>query len=454
MIQEDSCSPLVRSVDELEAYFHAGSKPRQTWRVGVEYEKPVVDAETGEGVPYDGLRGIRRLLEEMLARAGHWEGVYEGESLIALKNGLASITLEPGGQFEMSGQQCESLHCVHDELHRHVEEILDVGEALGLKFLGLGIAPKTPLARTPWMPKRRYRIMRDIMSRTGRLGTRMMGQTATVQGNFDYADEHDATLKMRVGMAMAPVLVAVSANSAIVDGAATGYQSFRAHIWTDTDPARCGFLPFVFDNAPLFRAYTEYALDVPMYFLARRGELLEVGGATFRQFLTTGFENEHATMADWALHLTTLFPEVRLKSYLEIRSADSQPIDLMLGTPALMKGIFYEPDCLTAASDVVSDWGPNELPSLQEEAARHGLAARWRRHTLKDYAKELIEIGRVGLSRQKARDSHGDDETIYLARLEEEVRAGRNPAIGNIRKWEGEWGGQVDRLIEASAYQR
>ncbi|MBI5505496.1 MAG: glutamate--cysteine ligase [Deltaproteobacteria bacterium] len=454
MVEEDASSPLVQSVDDLESYFHAGSKNRDAWRVGVEYEKPVVDATTGESARYDGPRGIRRLLEEMLARSQHWEGVYEGESLIALKDGLASITLEPGGQFEMSGQQCESLHCVNDELQRHVDEILEVGELLGLRFLGLGIAPKTPLSRTPWMPKRRYQIMRRIMSRTGQLGTRMMGQTATVQCNFDYADERDATAKMRVGMSMGPVLVAISANSPVVDGALTGYQSFRSHIWTDTDAARCGFLPFVYSSDSLFRSYTEYALDVPMYFLARRGELLEVGGATFREFLATGFEGERATLADWTLHLTTLFPEVRLKSYLEIRSPDSQPVDLMLATPALMKGIFYDADCLAAAWDAIRKWSPRELSSLQEEAARHGLAAKWQRHTLKDYARELVEIGRVGLTRQRVEDSHGNDETVYLERMEEDLRGGRNPASRIIENWQGEWNGQIDRLIEAAAYRR
>ncbi len=452
MIQEDSSSPIVRSAEDLEAYFHAGSKPREAWRVGVEYEKPVVDASTGEGVPYDGPRGIRRLLEEILEHSKHWEGVYEDGALIALSDGLASITLEPGGQFEMSGQQCESLHCVNDELQRHVDEILKVGNLLGLKFLGLGIAPKTPLSRTPWMPKRRYQIMRQIMSQTGQLGTRMMGQTATVQGNFDYADERDATIKMRVGMAMGPVLVAVSANSPIVDGAATGYQSFRSHIWTDTDRARCGFLPFVFTNESLFSSYADYALDVPMYFLARRGELHEVAGATFRTFLEVGLHGERPTLADWALHLTTLFPEVRLKSYLEIRSADSQPLDLMLATPALMKGIFYDADCLAAAWDVVRQWTATELPALQDEAARHGLAAKWRRHTLKDYSLELLEIGRTGLGRQRILDAQGNDETVYLDRLEEELRRGENPATRIIRKWEREWGGQVNRLIDATAY--
>jgi len=454
MVEEDLSSPLVRSIDDLEAYFHAGSKPREAWRIGVEYEKPVVNAATGEAVPYDGPCGIRRLLEEMLAHSQHWEGVHEGDLLIALKDGLASITLEPGGQFEMSGQQCESLHCVNDELQRHVNEILDVGEVLGLRFLGLGITPKTPLESIPWMPKRRYRIMREIMSRTGQLGTRMMGQTATVQGNFDYLDERDAVAKMRIGMAMAPVLVAVSANSPIVDGAATGYQSFRSQIWTDTDPARCGFLPFVFATDSLFRAYTEYALDVPMYFIARRGDLREVGGITFRQFLEAGFEGELATMSDWALHLTTLFPEVRLKSYLEIRSADSQPVDLMLATPALMKGIFYDADCLAAAGDTVREWTASDLPLLQHEAARHGLAAKWRRHTLADYANELLEIGRAGLARQRVLDSQGHDETIYLERLEQEVRERRNPATRIIQNWEGTWHRQIDRLIEASAYRR
>jgi glutamate--cysteine ligase len=445
-------SPLITGVDDLEATFHQGSKPRDAWRIGVEYEKPVVDARSGEAVPYEGSRGIGALLRELHERFPVWNPVHEGPNIIALEDGLASITLEPGGQFEMSGQQCDSLHCANDELQRHVREILEVGDLLGIRFLGLGIVPKTPLERIPWMPKDRYRIMREIMGRTGKLGRRMMAQTATVQCNFDYSDERDALKKMRVSLALGPLLVAVSANSPIVDGAPTGFQSYRAHIWTDTDRDRCGSLPFVFATESLFRAYTEYALDVPMYFIWRDGGYKEVGGISFRRFLDNGYDGEQATIADWTLHLTTLFPEVRLKSYIEVRSADSQSVELMLGTPALMKGIFYDEVCLDAAWDVVKSWSASDLDGLHEQAARHGLAGKAGRMTIGDYAKEVVDIAHAGLARQSRRNPDGRDETIYLDLLEENVRASRNPASSIIERWEGEWGRNVDALIDATAY--
>ncbi|HXC50732.1 MAG TPA: glutamate--cysteine ligase [Candidatus Limnocylindrales bacterium] len=452
MAVSSNSSPLVTSIDELEATFHAGGKPRDAWRIGVEYEKPVVDAVTGEAVPYEGERGIGRVLESLRDRFPPWKPVYEDTSVIALEDGLSSITLEPGGQLEMSGQQCDSLHCAYEELRRHVREILAVGDDLGIRFLGLGIVPKTPLERIPWMPKQRYRIMREIMGRTGTLGRRMMGQTATVQGNFDYSDEKDALRKMRVSLALGPMLVAISANSPIVDGAPTGFQSFRAHIWTDTDRDRCGSLPFVFQTDSLFRAYTEYALDVPMYFIWRDGRYVEVGGMSFRKYLENGHAGERATIADWTMHLTTLFPEVRLKSYIEVRSADSQPVDLMLGTPALMKGIFYDEDCLDAAWDVVRSWAPSNLPELHENAARNGLAGRAGRMTLGDYANEIVSIARSGLARQAQRNGEDRDEAIYLDELADNVQQRRNPATSIIERWEGEWGRSIDRLIQGTSY--
>lgn len=447
-------SQPIRSIDELEATFHAGAKPRDAWRIGVEYEKPVVDARTGEAVSYEAQNGIGRLLESIGERFPQWEPVREGSNVIALKDGLSSITLEPGGQLEMSGQQCESLHCANDELQRHVREILEVGDVLGLRFLGLGIVPKTPLERIPWMPKQRYRIMREIMGRTGKLGRRMMAQTATVQCNFDYSDEQDALRKMRVSLALGPLLVAMSANSPVVDGAPTGFQSFRAHIWSDTDRDRCGSLPFVYRTDSLFRAYTEYALDVPMYFIWRHGRYMEVGGMTFRRYLEEGYETERATLADWTLHLTTLFPEVRLKTYIEVRSADSQPVDLMLGTPALMKGIFYDDHALEAAWDVAKSWASSSLGDLQEDAARRGLAGRIGRMTIGDYAKEIVSIADAGLARQSRCNPDGDDERIYLELLAENVRASRNPAVSIIERWEGEWNRNIDALIAAVSYRR
>ena len=445
-------SPEITSIDQLEATFHDGATASADWKIGVEYEKPVVDRKTGEAVPYDGPNGIGAVLAGIKERGEDWEGVYEDGNLIALGNGRASVTLEPGGQLELSGETCDSLHCAKEELDRHVAEILAVGDDLGLAFLGLGITPKTPIKTAPWMPKERYRIMRAIMQNTGSLGHRMMQQTTTVQANFDYCDERDARDKFRIAMGMSPVLVAMSANSPIVDGELTAFKSYRAHVWTDTDADRCGVLPFAFDTDAIFRAYAEYALDVPMYFLARNNQLLPSGGRSFRNFIENGLGEERATLEDWNTHLTTLFPEARLKTYIEVRAADCQSPELMLGTPALMKGLFYEADCLAAAWDIIGPWTLDERMSLLAEASRHGMAARGPKHPVQDYARELVSIAREGLRRQAKINGAGEDETVYLDSLATHVEAGTCPADELIEGWKGPWNGQIQGLIEHSAY--
>lgn len=444
-------SPEVRSLEDLEHYFHAGAKSRALWKIGVEHEKPVVFRETGDAVPYEGPRGIGQLLAGLQERFA-WQPVFEDDLLIALRDEGASITLEPGGQLEMSGQQCESLHCASEELHVHVRQILAAAEALGVCYLGLGITPKTPADQMPWMPKQRYRIMREIMARTGSHGHRMMQQTATVQSNFDYSDERDAFRKLRVAMAMSPILVGISANSPIVNAQPSGYKSFRARIWRDTDPARCGILPFVFDTANVFGAYARWALDVPMYFIWRDGHFLSSGGITFRTFVERGWRDLRATLADWATHLTTLFPEARLKTYLEVRAADSQSVELMLGTPALMKGILYDEDCLEAAWDVLSPWTTGERIQAGEDAARDGLDARVRRHRIADYARDLVDIGRTGLARQAKRNTLQQDESIYLEPLARDVFAAECPADRLLRHWHDDWRGAMSCLVRETAY--
>ncbi len=448
-------SPQIQSVEDLEAWFHDGARSREAWKIGVEYEKPVVDASTGDAVPYEGPSGIGRLLQEILDRSESWRGVLEDGNLIALEDGRASITLEPGGQLEMSGEQCDSLHCADRELQRHVHEILTAGEAIGVSFLNLGITPKTPIGSLPWMPKQRYRIMRKVMEHTGSMGHRMMQQTATVQCNFDFRDEADAARKMRVGMAMTPLLIAMSANSPIADAKPTGFKSFRAHIWSDTDNERCGVLPFVFEGGgSLFASYTAWALEVPLYFIVRGGRLVvPKERTTFADFLGHGLDGETATIADWSMHLTTLFPEVRLKRYIEVRQADSQSVELMLGTPALMKGIFYDDDCLGAVLDELAAWTPEQVVELRQDATRRGLSARVRSFTLKELAVEIAGIAREGLRRQGCLDSEGRDETVYLDRLEQDIREGRCPADRLIENWEGPWQGSIDKLIAASRYE-
>lgn len=404
--------------------------------VGVEYETPAVSEADGEALPYDGSHpAIREVLEDM-ERATRWERSEEDGRIVALRGPAgASITLEPGGQVEMSGKQCTSMHEARRELDSHVYQLTDIGAHRGIAFLGLGMQPLTPLASTPWMPKQRYRIMRTIMEKTGKLGHRMMAQTATVQGNYDYESESDARRKLRVAMALSPVLVAASANSPICDGRDTGFKSYRAHVWTDTDPARCGLLSFVFDTESVFRAYAEYAMDVPMYFVARAGRLIPAEGMTFRSFMRKGFQGHAATIADWSTHLTTIFPEARLKTYLEVRAADGQPQDRILAVPALLKGILYDGDCLDAVWELLAKWSPSERMEALASAAREGLGARFGRIAAHSITKEIAGIGREGLRRQALRDEDGNDESVYLLPLERDLQRGICPADGAIEAW-------------------
>jgi glutamate--cysteine ligase len=311
--------------------------------------------------------------------------------------------------------------------------------------------PMTRPAEFERVPKRRYGIMWPHMARVGTLGQRMMTQTATVQVNLDYESEADAMQKMRVGMGITPLLTAMFANSPLSDGDLNGYASFRGHIWTDTDRARSGLLPFVFLPNAGFEDYVDYALDVPMYFIVRGGRWFDMTAHTFRDFWTNGYAGHRATMKDWGAHLTTLFPEVRLKQYIELRGADSQAPEMMLAVPALAKGLLYEPDCLLATWDLVKGWSWEERVALYNAAHRQALQARIRRLTLAEIARELVAIAIEGLHRQRAL-SGGQDETIYLERLEHLVRRGRCPADTIIERWIGEWNRDVSRLIEGSSY--
>ena len=373
-------------------------------------------------------------------------------NIIALTRDKAQITLEPGGQIELSGEPCESIHCTYGEFSQHIRELLEVAEPLDIVFLGLGMQPVSRVEEIEWVPKKRYRIMGPYMLKVGTLGQRMMKQTATVQANVDFLDEKDAMAKFRTGMGLAPVLIAMFANSPISEGQLNGYRSFREHIWTDTDRSRSGLLKFAFAPDASFAHYVEYALDVPMYFIIRHHDYIDMTGLTFRQFLEHGHNGERATLQDWADHLTTLFPETRIKRYIEIRSVDSQPPELMPALSALIKGIFYDPDCLLAAWDLVKGWSWDERMETYLESHKDALAARVRRYTLLDLAKELFQIGWEGLRRQKSFNRNGDDETIYLAPLKTLLFQGKCPADILVEKWEGELRQDIKNLIAYSAY--
>ena len=442
---------LIEKPEELEAYFQTAGKPRDRWRVGTEYEKVGVDRLTGQAIPYFGPRGVNRILREMIERYG-WEPDEQDGNIIALSRERTQITLEPGGQIELSGEPCDSIHCTYAEFTQHIRELLEVCEPLGITFLGLGMQPVSRLNEIQWVPKQRYRIMGPYMPTVGTLGQRMMKQTATVQANIDFLDEKDAMLKFRTGMGLAPVLIAMFANSPICDGRLNGYRSYREHIWTDTDKSRQGLLKFAFAPEASFAHYVEYALDVPMYFIIRHHEYINMTGVTFRQFLKYGHNGERATVEDWADHLTTLFPETRIKRYIEVRSVDSQPPELMPALSALIKGSFYDNDCLLAAWDLVKGWTWDERNEVYLDSHANALAARFRRHTLLDLAREFLEIATEGLRRQHVVNDLGNDETIYLEPLKTLLSQGKCPADVIMEKWQGDLQRDVRKLIEFTAY--
>lgn len=448
-IAESGAPKPLERYDQLVEYFEQACKPRAQWGIGTEYEKVAVRAETGEAVPFTG--GIEEVLRRLADRYA-WEPIFEDGRIIALSGADAAITLEPGGQLELSGRVCDSLHCTRAEFAEHVAEVVTVGAELGIAFLGLGMQPFSPLEAIEWVPKRRYAIMGPHMLRVGTLGQRMMKQTATVQMNIDYASERDAMAKLRTGMGIGALLTAMFANSPISDGALNGFLSYRAHIWTDTDPARCGLLPFVFRSTASFADYVDYALDVPMYFVVRGDRWIDMTAYTFRRFWQEGCGGERATLDDWNVHLTTLFPEARIKRYIEIRSVDSQPPELMLAAPAMVKGIFYDADCLDAAWDLVKGWTWEERLHLYAAAPRSALRGRVRGVEVREYAWELLRIAEAGLDRQRPAGGAAESEAVYLERLRDLVRRGRCPADSLVEKWTGVWDRDATRLVAGTTY--
>ena len=445
---------FVEKKDDLIRYFEDGAKPRDKWRVGSEYEKVAVQTADGRAMPFSGPGGVEELLRRMSDRYG-FEPEDEHGHILALKGESDAITIEPGGQIELSGKQCETIHQAYAEFATHAQQLVEITSQIGATVLGLGMQPVSRIGEIELLPKARYHIMYPYMARKGTLGQRMMKQTAGVQANLDYADESDAIRKLRVSMGIVPLLYAIFANSPISDGGLNGYQSFRGHIWTDTDNDRSGVPEFVFRDNCSFEDYAEYALDVPMYFLIRHHEYVDLTrapGITFRQYLERGFGRERATIEDWTNHLTTIFTEVRLKKYVEVRTADSQPPAFMLALPALLKGLLYTDDCLGAAWDLVKGWNYRERLEITDQAHKLGLDGRAGRIKLQELGYELLRIAAEGLERQRALNASGQDESIYLLRLMDLVRGGHSQASLVISRWKGEWNYDVTRLIKGCAY--
>ncbi|MCE9648692.1 MAG: glutamate--cysteine ligase [Parvibaculum sp.] len=446
----------VTSRDDLVAALERGAKPKTDWRIGTEHEKFPFHIADNSPVPYDGPHGIRAMLEG-LTRFG-WLPVREGETLIGLESakGGGNISLEPGGQFELSGAALETLHQTCAELHDHLAQVKEVGAEHGLGFLGLGFTPNWWRDQIPVMPKGRYKIMTEYMKKVGTMGLDMMYRSCTVQVNLDFASEPDMVKKLRVAVALQPAATAIFANSPFTEGKPNGYLSYRSHVWTDTDRARTGMIPFIFESGFGFEQYVDYALDVPMYFVYRDGRYVDVTGQSFRDFMVgklRGLEGETPTRGDWINHLTTIFPEARLKNYMEMRGADGGPWARICALPAFWVGLLYDQVSLDAAWDLVKDWTDEERQKLRDDVPRMGLKTPFRNGTLLDVARRAVEISRAGLvARGKGDGAGSTDETTFLSAVEEVVETGKSPADVMLEAYHGRWGGSVDPVFKDYAF--
>ncbi len=438
---------------QLVAYIEAGSKPKAKWRLGTEHEKFAVNTDTHRRLPYEGPAGIRAMLEA-LTRFG-WAPVKEKGNTIALAKDNASVTLEPGGQVELSGAPLGTLFETCGEITEHLEQVKAVGRELDITFLSLGFDPQSPRAEVPWMPKGRYKIMRAYMPKRGTLGLDMMVRTCTVQVNLDFGSEADMIKKFRASLALQPIATALFANSPFTEGKPNGFQSYRSHVWTDTDPDRCGLVGFVFEKGMGFERYVDYMLDVPMYFVYRDGTYIDASGQSFRDFLAgrlPALPGEHPTMTDWADHLTTAFPEVRMKQFLEMRGADTGPMRHLCALPALWVGLLYDESALDAALDLVKDWSHEEREALRRDTPRLGLRAPFRRHSVREVAAEMLKIARAGLKARARTNSIGEDESVFLAALEEITESGRTLSDQWLEAYATRWKGNIEPIYAESAY--
>lgn len=443
----------ITSKRQLIEYFEAGCKPHADWRIGTEHEKFVFDLKTLRTVSYEQPNGIAAMLRG-LQRFG-WQPIEEHGNVIALSMEGCSVTLEPGGQLELSGAPVRSIHETCAEVGKHLQQVKEVGSELGVGLLGMGMNPKWSREDTPWMPKGRYKIMRKQMERKGKLGIDMMIRTCTVQTNLDFASEADMVKKMRVTLALQPIATALFADSPFTDGKPNGFMSYRSHIWTDTDPDRCGTLPFVFESGMGFERYVDYMLDVPMYFVYRDGEYIDAAGQSFRDFLQgklPALPGEIPTMGDWSDHVTTAFPEVRLKRYIEMRGADGGPWDRLCALPALWVGLVYDDQAMDAAWDLVKDWTADEHAMLRSEVPKQALHVQLRDRKLQQWALEVIAIARAGLQRRAALDRIGGDESGFLNVLQEIAESGKCPAEEKLELYDGRWNRSVDPVFSEFAY--
>ncbi|MDR1828765.1 MAG: glutamate--cysteine ligase [Methylobacteriaceae bacterium] len=448
-----SAEPVL-TVDDLVRWFAAGEKRKPDWRVGTEHEKVLFRKADLAAIPYDTDTGVNALLKGLEALGG--TPILEKDTRIGLTlDSGATISLEPGGQFELSGAPLEHIHATAEETRRHIEAVRAVGDALGIGFLSLGMAPTFTRADVARMPKGRYAIMTAYMPKVGGMGLDMMYRTATVQANLDYSSEADMVKKMRVALALQPVVTALFANSPFSDGRPNGYLSMRSHIWEDTDPARTGMLGFVFDDGFGYERYADYLLDVPMYFVKRDGVYHDVAGASFRDFMAgklAAFPGERPRLSDWEDQTSVAFPEVRLKRYLEMRGADMGPEAHVNALPALWVGLLYEDSCLENALDLVRGWSVADMAQLRADVPKQALDAVIGGRLVRDVAADMLAVAREGLKRRARLNSGGDDETVYLHPLEELLERGRTLAEDKLEAFYGRWHGSLTPLFTECAF--
>jgi len=444
----------IEAKAQLIDHIAQGEKPGTQWRIGTEHEKFGFALSDHTPLPYEGEGPTVRKLLEGLTRFG-WDPIEEAGKPVALKREGGSITLEPGGQFELSGAPLDTVHETCREVNTHLREVREVADEIGAGFLGLGFSPKWALAETPMMPKDRYNIMKAYMPKVGGLGHQMMFRSCTVQTNLDFSSEADMVKKLRVSLALQPVATALFANSPFGDGRPNGYLSYRAHVWTDTDAARTGMLPFAFEDGFGYEQYVDWALDAPMYFVKRNSVFQDASGKSFRDFLKGELDilpGQLPVLSDWEDHLSTLFPEVRLKTFIEQRGADGGPWNRLCALPAFWVGLLYDQTALDAAWDLVKDWTAEERDALRLGAAKTGLKTPFRSITLQEIAQQALAISRQGLKARQRFNAHGEHEALFLDDLDEIARTGVSPAEHLLERYHTAWSESVEPVFEEAAY--
>ncbi|MFU8881353.1 MAG: glutamate--cysteine ligase [Rhodobacterales bacterium] len=446
----------IEHPSQLTEYLASGCKPKQDWRIGTEHEKFGYCKDTLEPIPYAGPRSVMAVLEGLRDAHG-WSPVEEAGKLIGLEKDGANVSLEPGGQLELSGAAIETIHETCDEVNQHLREVKDVADKVGVGFIGLGAAPIWTYEQMPQMPKGRYKLMTSYMDKVGTMGKSMMYRTCTVQVNLDFASEPDMVQKLRVALALQPVATALFANSPFFEGKPNGHKSWRSRIWRDLDASRTGMLPFVFEDGFGFEQYSEYALDVPMYFVYRDGQYIDALGMSFRDFMAgklPALPGQTPTLSDWADHLTTAFPEARIKKYMEMRGADGGPWRRLCALPAFWVGLMYDQSALDAAWDIAKGWDGQTREALRIAASVDGLQAQVGKINMHDLAREVLALSEAGL-KARARPGAGGlvpDETHFLNALKESIDTGKTPADELLELYHGAWNGDLSRIYAEFSY--